>query len=146
MELKKHPFHTTAFIIICLILRSQNQLILRSQNQLKYFTEKILLSQDVHTSEQRAGNFSEGAVSHNVLYYQQFCIIDIHALFSCDNVTLLPTFGFAVGRRVTLSQLALVLHASSEITLPPFFRRQSADPAQHAQLLEPGRKNGSFEV
>ena len=70
---KKHPCHKKLCAFRCLISRPQN-LILRSRNQIR---GKLLLSRYCFTSE--------GAVSHNVLYYQPLPITRYQVRFYANS-------------------------------------------------------------
>ena len=62
--------------VVCFQMLEFETLHVKSQYQFKYFTEKLLLSQKLT---------SEGAVSLNVLYYQQLSTTPYQVSFYANN-------------------------------------------------------------
>ena len=96
-ERKKHTCHTKLCAFRRLISRPRN-LILRSRNQIH---RKVLLPQKLITSE--------GAVSHNVFYYQQLSIARYQVTFYANNYfEELPIVSTAFNMNVSLYMHVLI--------------------------------------
>ena len=83
---RKKPCHTTLCAFRCLNSTPQNQ-ILRFQNQIQIFQRNYFFLKNHVTSEHGGGlpPCSEGAISHNVLYYQHLSVDRLTSHFYAHN-------------------------------------------------------------